>query len=121
MKPVQIHLGRVFAGDPKIYDAQASIGSTDDGTFYRTAILCHDDRSESFDIIAQDEYGKMYHLARINVHGHGSWPSVEVFSDLEGRIETKDHGESLGRIDPIPHPSQTTTMFVFPKDRQRNL
>ena len=119
MKKVEIHDGHITMGDPKLVDAQTSIGATDDGIFYRTAILCQPQRVESFDIIGTTPDGKQYHLARINVQGFGNWPSVEVFSDLEGRIEAKQHGQTLARIEPIPRPDATTTMFVFPLKDQK--
>lgn len=112
---VKIHSGKVVTGDRGIFDAQVSIGSTDDGTFYRTAILCQDDRTESFDIISAEGV----HLGRINVHGYGSHPSIEVIPNQEGRIEVKHLGRSLARIDPMPTPSETTTMLVFPKSQQK--
>lgn len=110
MQPVAIHLGTLVMVDSMgIRNAQVSIGATSDHSFARTAILCGCTRDESFDVISHE--GLL--LARINVHGYGPTPSIDVISDLPHTVETRERGRILSTVGYVPHPEDTTTMIVM--------
>lgn len=110
MQRVTIHWGSlVMVQSMGLEDAQASLGSTSDDGYVRTAILCTSNRDESIDIISAEGM----HLARINIHGYGRRPSIDVISDLPHMVETRERGRILATLGYVPHPEDTTTMIVM--------
>ncbi len=79
-----VYGGPVAVGDSSIRDAQARIGATSDGVFYRTAILVRGGVAESIDIIHAD--GTL--LARLNISATSQeYPSIDVIT-LDNRRQS---------------------------------
>lgn len=107
MRPIKrISNGHIVCGDRDIVDAQITQGFTDDGAFYRTAVLCSDQHDESIDIVTAEGV----HLARINIHGYGYYPSIDVIPTRDYRVDARNLGERL--IDERSLPGMTSVVSV---------
>lgn len=90
-------------------DIQASIGSTSDDSFVRSAIMCAPDRTTSIDIIDAD--GSL--LARLNIRGHDSHKSIDIISDEQYAVEVQRLGRPVVRRTAVPDAPNAVVMVLF--------